>query len=192
MLDPHLPYSALTSVRASNAARTSTASTFVDLRELPMPIVHLEGSRSGQSSVEKPGVGCSVTISGRHLLCLGPDIYWMVGSVHEPQPANMETRDFGGGYAVLLDITDAWTCIGISGDQALAFLAKGCTLDLHPRHFPAASCAATGFARMRTIIWRPDDDLSFRLFVGRSYAYSLWEWLIDASVEFGFRPAAIR
>jgi sarcosine oxidase gamma subunit len=35
------------------------------------------------------------------------------------------------------------------------------------------------------IVWR-SLDARFDLFVGRSYALSLWDWLAEAALEFGF------
>ncbi len=37
---------------------------------------------------------------------------------------------------------------------------------------------------MRTILWRAPGGDRFDLFVGRSYAVSLWEWLLDAAAEY--------
>ena len=72
----------------------------------------------------------------------------------------------------------------IKGERAADLLAKGSALDLHPKYFPVGACGAAGYARLRTILWKTS-AMEFELLVGRSYARSLWEWLIDAAAEYG-------
>ncbi len=40
-------------------------------------------------------------------------------------------------------------------------------------------------ARMRVVLWRPSMESRYEMLVGRSYALSLWCWLIDAAAEYG-------
>ena len=50
--------------------------------------------------------------------------------------------------------------------------------------FAAGACCATGFARMRVVLWRPEVEARYEMLVGRSYALSLWHWLIDAAAQY--------
>ncbi len=63
-------------------------------------------------------------------------------------------------------------------------LEKGCGLDLHPRAFTAGCCAQTVFARLPVIIDQISEAPLYRLFVQRSAARWLVDWLIDAAEEF--------
>ena len=68
--------------------------------------------------------------------------------------------------------------------RARALLEKGCGLDLHPRAFGPGSCAQTLFAKLPVILDQLSAAPSYRLFVRRSAARWLAEWLIDAALEF--------
>jgi heterotetrameric sarcosine oxidase gamma subunit len=151
-------------------------------------ILHLEGARQGQclaaalerlQLAELPASGRSGGRDGGRLLSIGPSIWLFVGE--PPVPLTFLDQAFD----VALDVSDGWTRLVVSGRRSTELLAKGCALDFHPSRFPPGSCAATGFARMRVIVWR-SLDARFDLFVGRSYALSLWDWLAEAALEFGF------
>jgi sarcosine oxidase subunit gamma len=88
-------------------------------------------------------------------------------------------------FTVALDVTAAWTRIEITGPAARDLLAKGSALDLDPRRFREGACAAAPFAQIRAILLRIAGDHAFELLVGRSYALTLFEWLIEAAEEFG-------
>ncbi len=75
----------------------------------------------------------------------------------------------------------------ISGENAVAVLAKGCTLDLHPKVFHAGRCAQTGLAKASILIAKVDDVPTFDIFVRRSYAEYLALWLQHAGGEYGIR-----
>ena len=144
-------------------------------------IVHLERARPGQAldtfiaqfgARSLPDAGGFVSSAAGVLVPAGPAIWLSIGA--PPDPA---------AFAVSLDLSGAWTQIVIAGSAATGLLAKGCALDLHLARFPPGACAAAGFARLRTIIWRPQQD-RFHMLVGRSYARALWEWLEDAAAEF--------
>jgi heterotetrameric sarcosine oxidase gamma subunit len=154
----------------------------LSLREQPGGIItQLEGCRPGPALTlclaaldiaELPAPGRCET-GANLLLPVGPAIWLLLADVPPP----ME-----GAFDLALNVTGAWTRIAIGGAQAPALMAKGCAIDLHPRGFPAGACAAAGFAHMRTIIWRTRQG--FELLVGRSYALSLWQWLVAAASEY--------
>jgi sarcosine oxidase subunit gamma len=75
--------------------------------------------------------------------------------------------------------------VELSGPHTRALLAKGCSLDLHPRSFRPGMCAQTLLAKTAVILWQTDDAPTFKVFVRASFAAHLARWLADASVEFG-------
>ncbi|MGE8942022.1 sarcosine oxidase subunit gamma [Leptospira interrogans] len=137
-------------------------------------ILHLEAAHAVDAL---PAVGHTTTIPGADLLSIGPDVYWLLG-----HPENAVT--FLARFAVCLDMTDAWAGLRIGGSNAAALLAKGTAIDLDPRVFQTRRCATASFAQLRTVLWRPSEGSDYELFVGRSYALSLWEWLVDAFAEY--------
>jgi sarcosine oxidase subunit gamma len=162
-------------------------------------LLHLEGARpgaaldavvAGLALAHLPKIGGSGGYDGTRLLGLGPDI-WMLA--HDAASAVPDILAPGGligqAFEVTVDVSHAYTRIEIDGDHSVEFIAKACALDLHPRSFAPGACAATGFAGMRTILWRSADADRFELLIGRSYAVSLWEWMIDAAAEYGMAAA---
>ena len=84
------------------------------------------------------------------------------------------------------DVTDARAVLRLAGACARPVLAKGCPLDLHPRHFGAGRVAQSLVARAQVMIL-PIDGGGYDLFVARSFAGYLWAWLLDAGAEYGIR-----
>ena len=72
--------------------------------------------------------------------------------------------------------------------SARSLLEKGCGVDLHPRAFGPGCCAQTLLARLPVIIDQLSVAPAYRVFVRRSAARWLVEWLIDAAEEFRFAP----
>jgi sarcosine oxidase subunit gamma len=119
------------------------------------------------------------------VLCRAPGKWTLVSE--EQSPANIIERYSGeleSQGAVLIDSTDGVAVLSIKGPLARDVLMKGCGLDLHPTAFPVGRCARTRFAQMAVIIDHFDAEPSFRLYVARSYAKYLIDWITDAAVEF--------
>jgi len=146
----------------------------------PAAILHLEGSRAGDGVADAtlPATGRCISDEAGSLLSIGPDVYLRVGAVDD-------TAALTSRFEVVVDVSSAWVCLALEGSKAVALLRKGCAVDLHPRMFPAGSCCATGMARIRVVLWRPGIESRYEMLVGRSYALSLWSWLIDAAAEYG-------
>ncbi|MBP7336005.1 sarcosine oxidase subunit gamma [Niveispirillum sp.] len=87
---------------------------------------------------------------------------------------------------LLADITDGREVIALSGGNARTLLAKGCSLDLHPRQFTTGRCAQTLLARVPVLLMQTRDEPRFDLVVDRSLAAYLREWISVAAG--GFRP----
>ncbi len=120
-------------------------------------------------------------------LWLGPD-EWLVTAPGGAAPELMArlARALAGGRAMLTDLSASRAIIDIAGTAARRLLEKGCGLDLHPRSFGPGQCAQTFFAKLPVIIDQLAAAPAYRLFVGRSAARWLAEWLIDAAEEFQF------
>jgi len=118
-------------------------------------------------------------------LWLGPD-EWLVTSPDGAAPdlIGRLNRALAGRHAAITNLSASRAIIEISGVRARELMAKGCGLDLHPRAFAANCCAQTLFAKLPVIIDQLAAAPVFRLFVRRSSARWLAEWLIDAAEEF--------
>ena len=90
------------------------------------------------------------------------------------------------GHAAITEQSDSKTVIRISGVRARDVLAKGCSLDLHPRVFKPGDAATTAIALIDCQLWQIDDVPSYDLAVPSSFAESFWSWLTASAAEFGY------
>jgi sarcosine oxidase subunit gamma len=125
-------------------------------------------------------------------LWLGPDEWWVVSPGDGPGVAERLRGALAGHKAAVTDVSESRTCIEIRGERARDVLAKGCSLDLHPRSFAAGQCAQSLCAKATvTLHLTSGDDQDggpvFDIYVLNSFAEYLWRWLEDAAREFGSR-----
>ena len=109
---------------------------------------------------------------------LAPDDWLLINPATDADSIKIALRDtVDGATAVVTDMTDAWSIIDISGEDAVARLAGGCSVDIHASVFPAGRYALTRLQHLSVIIHRLDDTPRFRILVDRSVARFLWDWL---------------
>ena len=134
------------------------------------------------------------------VLWLGPDEWLVVAaSARREEFSNSLYALAASCHCAVTDVSDARTIIRVHGPRARDVLAKGCSLDLHPRVFGLGQCAQSSLAFCQVVVHRIDSRPAlerpsghhdagaslFDLYVGRSFAVYLWAWLNDAALEFG-------
>ena len=75
--------------------------------------------------------------------------------------------------------------LSLAGADVRNLLAKGCTIDFHPREFTQGMCVQSGLAKASTVIAMPGTDEEFIVVVRRSFSAYLLRWLVDAADEYG-------
>ena len=90
------------------------------------------------------------------------------------------------GVATIVDQSDGKAVLRVSGPRARDTLAKGCSLDLHPRVFKPGSATTTPVALIDCVIWQVDETPTYDLAVPTSYAGSFWSWLTASAAEYGY------
>jgi sarcosine oxidase subunit gamma len=116
-----------------------------------------------------------------HSLWLGPDEFLVTapdGAVPELLPRLVRAA---GPDAAIVDVSSSHVVMLVAGYAARTLLEKGCRLDLHPRVFAAGHCAQTLFAGVPVILEQTAAAPSYRLFVRRSTARWLFDWLVEAA-----------
>lgn len=88
-------------------------------------------------------------------------------------------------HAGVVELSGGQTVIEIRGEHAVDTLAKGTTLDLHPRQFGADCCTRTLVAKTTAFIRVIEPGQAFEIVVRRTFADHLWHWLRDAGHEYG-------
>ncbi len=87
--------------------------------------------------------------------------------------------------ATLVDVSHAYLVVTVSGERARDVLAKGVPIDVDAVAFEVGACAQTCLADMNVLL-HVRDTQTIDLYVGRSYAVSLWHWLRLSAAEFGY------
>ncbi len=125
---------------------------------------------------------------------LGPD-EWMVITPPDRQTGLMTAliQATADRHVAVTDLTGGYTTIQLSGPRVRDLLAKGSTLDLHPRSFGAGQCAQTNVGKTGVLLIPAVNDVdvqSFQLVVRRSFADYLFHWIQHSSTEYGLRIEA--
>ena len=114
---------------------------------------------------------------------LGPD-QWLLTSDTKPAKdiiGHIDSTLSGQLYAAI-DMSSSNVCFAFRGPAARAVLAMGCGIDMHPDAFMTGQCVRTHFANVLLLIVAVEDD-HFNLYVDRSLARYLRDWLINAGED---------
>jgi sarcosine oxidase, subunit gamma len=116
---------------------------------------------------------------------LGPD-EWLISSETqsgEALSANLH-KALEGMHAAVTEVGHGRVVITLSGANARAVLAKGCSIDLHQRAFQPSGCAQTLLAKLSVLIHQRSVDPVYDVFVARSFSDYAWTWFETAAAEF--------
>jgi sarcosine oxidase, subunit gamma len=118
---------------------------------------------------------------------MGPDEWLIAAGTRSAAELEAQLRAAvaeHGGAAV--DVSAQRTTLRLSGPDAREVLAKGCSLDLHPKVFTKGTAAQTmlGLAGV-VLIALNDAGTDYGILARSSFARYLADWLIDAAEEFG-------
>jgi len=112
-----------------------------------------------------------------HILWLGPTEWWVVTTSGTEEKLAADLRQaFTGQHAAVIDVSESRTVITLSGAKARDVLARGCSLDLHPRVFGPGQCAQTGLTKANILLDLIDGTPTFDIYVLKSFADYLWQW----------------
>jgi len=81
---------------------------------------------------------------------------------------------------VATDVSGATSVLELRGMRAVYILMRDCTLDLDGDAVPLRGCAQTLLAQTTVLIHRSAQD-TWRVFVERSAASHVWDWLVDTA-----------
>ncbi|MHA0289163.1 sarcosine oxidase subunit gamma [Mycobacterium sp. C3-094] len=120
------------------------------------------------------------------VIWLGPQEWLAVSSTRDGEQMEAALRDATAAHGVAgVDVSAQRTSMRLRGAHARAVLAKGCSLDLHPRVFGPGDAAQTMLGHAGVVLMpMSDDGTDYRVIVRSSFARYLADWLIDAAEEF--------
>lgn len=183
-LEPWLPAFA-----ALDGAVRISAEPFVSMTVLRADPATAGGLRvRGASLPTAPGTWTPAH-DGR-LIWMGPDEWLLTSPGSAPQALEEELRTLlqplGGSAA---DVSAQRIGLRLGGARIRQVLAKGCSIDLHPRVFVAGRSAQTTLGQAGVLLLALGDD-EVVVLVRSSFAGYLATWLLDASREYA-DPALI-
>lgn len=119
---------------------------------------------------------------------IGPDS-WLVTCENGGNAFAAGLRESFARHAAVVDLSDAYVVLRLTGARLREALAKLLPIDLHARSFRAGDVAQTVAAHMAVVLWRLEDsrgEAAIELAAGRSFAHSLYRAIRDSAAEFGF------
>ncbi len=145
--------------------------------------LHAVEEELGQAVPVEPN---TVSSDQHHVCWLGPDEWLVVTPVaRAPELAGRLERALSSTHASVNDVSGGQVALMLRGAQCRELLAKGCTLDLHPRLFRPGDCAQSGLARANILIASIDDVPTYMIIVRRSFSDYLCRWLSHAGRDAG-------
>jgi sarcosine oxidase subunit gamma len=162
-----------------------TAEPFVAMVDVRLGTVGAEASAA--LGVELPTTPNTWVPAGAgRAVWLGPD-EWLLSSTTEG-PEDLEARVRAavvplGGAAT--DVSAQRIGVRLTGPRVRDVLAKGCSIDLHPRVFGRGSSAQTALGQAGVVLLALSDaGDDYAVLVRSSFAGYLADWLLDAALEF--------
>ena len=120
------------------------------------------------------------------ILWLGPNEWWVVASDARREELIERLRGaFAGQHTALIDVSESRTVITVTGPAARDVLARGISLDLHPRAFGPGQCAQTGMAKANIVLHQTDNAPSYDIYILKSFSDYLWRWIGFVAEDFG-------
>lgn len=158
----------------------------INLRGDSSAMAFLQGARSALGYALPLEANTVTEGSASRTLWMGPNEWLVVAPLSESAGVAGALRGaLGSQHAAVTEIGDARTIIALKGQNARDVIMKGCPLDLHPSAFKAMRCAQSRLAKANVLIEQRDDQPSYDIYVVRSFARYLWQWLEDAGREYG-------
>jgi sarcosine oxidase subunit gamma len=151
------------------------ASTLAELERAVRPLLGGDlPARIGEVSIA----------SERRLFKTGPEQFWIVGPEGDALASNLQAA-VAPAVGAVTPLSHSRTRIFVEGSAARDLLAKGIPLDFHPDVFRIGQFALTGLHHTPVLLHRSGEN-RYELYVLRTFARSVWDWLIDAALPFGY------
>jgi len=120
---------------------------------------------------------------------LGPDEWLLTSTAEASEELEARVRaavvPLGGSAA---DVSAQRIILRLTGERVRDVLARGCSIDLHPRVFGSGKSAQTTLGQAGIVLLALSDaGDDYLVFVRSSFAGYLADWLLDAALEFTSR-----
>ncbi len=180
----------------SNPAVTITPEPFVAMVDVRLPAAAADAALLGIALPTTPNTWVATSL-GR-IIWLGPGEWLLTSTVHDPDDfadlVRVSVQPLGGA---VVDVSAQRIGLRLNGSRVRELLAKGCSIDLHPRSFTRGTAVQSTIAQAGVILLAlsdadSDDRGDFLVLVRSSFAGYLADWLLDAAQEFSAAEATDR
>lgn len=131
--------------------------------------------------------GAVAHLGARRIYRTAPDACW-IAAAEATLEAELARRVLPQAGTVT-PLTHSRVRIGISGPAAASVLSRGIAVDLHPQAFRVGAFAQTALHHTGVLLERSAPE-RFELCVLRTFAATIWDWLADAALPFGYEVAS--
>jgi len=114
----------------------------------------------------------------------GPN-QWLALGPQATEPVEARLGAVLGTHASVFDQSGSRVLLDLRGPRVRDVLAKGLSIDLHPRAFRTGDVAVTTASHLAVHLWQVADEPVYRLLVVRTWFDSLWRWLAASAAEYG-------
>ena len=172
----------------SNSAVTITPEPFVAMVDVRLPAAAADAELLGARLPTTPNSWVATGV-GR-IIWLGPGEWLLTSTAHAPDEledrVEQTVQPLGGA---VVDVSAQRIGVRLTGSRVRDLLAKGCSIDLHPRSFTPGTAVQSNIAQAGVILLALSDADSgdrgdFLVLVRSSFAGYLADWLLDAAQEF--------
>lgn len=127
----------------------------------------------------------AITNSGElAFLWSGPG-HWLALEPEGTDPVEARFGTVFGSHASVFDQSGSRVLLELAGPRVREVLAKGVSIDLHPRAFKTGDLAVTTASHLAVHLWQVSDQPVYRLLVVRTYFDSLWRWIAVSAAAGG-------
>ena len=185
-----------------NAPQSAGGSTGITVGEIAhRAIINIRGNAGDPAFVVavKSATGADLPLAANtvitagdvRILWLGPDEWWIVASDARRAGLIEGLRSaFAGQHTNVTDVSESRTVISMTGPAAREVLARGISLDLHPRAFGPGQCAQTSLSRTNVLLHQTEEAPSYEIYVLKSFSDYLWRWIGLIAEDFGLAVKA--
>ena len=200
MPDSYLRQSGLAHLALGGRAVDARGDAGVAMKEIPFRgMVNLRGKPDDKAFLDaaKKALGAPLplepnTVSAKGevtVLWLSPEEWMVITPDEGPRMADKLAGALTGLHVSVVDVSEARTCIHLTGPAARKVMMKAGGFDVHPRNFPVGACAQTHVAKALAILHHTGegekDGPAYDIYLLRSFSDYLWRWLEDAGQEYG-------
>jgi sarcosine oxidase subunit gamma len=111
--------------------------------------------------------------------------HWLALGPQATEPIETRLGNVFDTHASVFDQSGSRVLLELRGPRVRDVLAKGVSIDLHPRAFKTGDVAVTTASHLAVHLWQVADEPVYRVLIVRTWFDSLWCWLAASAAEYG-------